>query len=149
MSAFLCFTPDVLHNWNLFPHDRPYSKTTSAGPKRNSAYKFPQHSYLQANDFPHSTLSGRSKPMSQPTDSCKAEASHHEHNIGLSEIDTEAEKRLVRKIDLFLMPSMFILYLLSDMVGHKSRPILDKSKHLRIVPISALRRSPVWKKTWN
>ncbi|KAJ5470964.1 hypothetical protein N7530_008321 [Penicillium desertorum] len=53
--------------------------------------------------------------MSQSTDSCKAEASHHEHNIGLGEIDAETEKRLIRKIDLFLMPSMFILYLLSYM----------------------------------
>jgi hypothetical protein len=78
--------------------------------------------------------------MSQSTDSCKAEASHHEHNIGLGEIDAETEKRLIRKIDLFLMPSMFILYLLSYMVGHKSSPILEKSKHLRIVPISGLRR---------
>lgn len=60
--------------------------------------------------------------MSQSTDLCKAEASHHEHNIELGEIDPGAEKRLVRKIDLFLMPSVFILYILSYMVGHTSHP---------------------------
>lgn len=31
-------------------------------------------------------------------------------------VDLDAEKKLVRKIDLYLMPSIFILYLFSYMV---------------------------------
>ncbi|CAI7646470.1 unnamed protein product [Penicillium pancosmium] len=48
--------------------------------------------------------------MSQVINDLKAEASHDEQAI---DIDPVAEKRLVRKIDLYLMPSAFVLYLFS------------------------------------
>jgi hypothetical protein len=37
------------------------------------------------------------------------------------EENTEAERKLVRKIDLFLLPCIWIVYLLSYMVGLSSR----------------------------
>lgn len=44
----------------------------------------------------------------------KAEAFHDERPI---DIDPIAERRLVRKIDLYLMPSVFVLYLFSYVVS--------------------------------
>lgn len=51
--------------------------------------------------------------MSKAVENLKVEAFHHEQVI---DIDPAAEKRLVRKIDLYLMPSVFVLYLFSYVV---------------------------------
>lgn len=51
--------------------------------------------------------------MSQVINDLKEEASHDEQAI---DIDPVAEKRLIRKIDLYLMPSAFVLYLFSYVV---------------------------------
>lgn len=52
--------------------------------------------------------------MSKASEDLKAEVFHDEN---VEEIDPIAEKKLIRKIDLHLMPSVFILYLFSYVVG--------------------------------
>ncbi|KAJ5897146.1 Major facilitator superfamily domain general substrate transporter [Penicillium tannophilum] len=51
--------------------------------------------------------------MSDAAEDVKAEASHAERISELITIDPVDEKNLVRKIDLYLMPSVFVLYLFS------------------------------------
>lgn len=55
--------------------------------------------------------------MSDAAEDVKAEASHAERISELITIDPVDEKNLVRKIDLYLMPSVFVLYLFSYVVG--------------------------------
>ena len=58
---------------------------------------------------------------------------------------TDAEKKLVRKIDLYLMSTIWILYLFSYMVRScfiSARSVL--AKHSRIVRISATQGSQEW-----
>ncbi|KAJ5178157.1 uncharacterized protein N7500_000856 [Penicillium coprophilum] len=52
--------------------------------------------------------------MSTPVEHSKAQGLHTENN-GCGIIEVDAEKKLIRKIDLSLMPSVFILYLFSYM----------------------------------
>lgn len=52
--------------------------------------------------------------MFKASDDLKADDFHDEN---VEEIDPIAEKKLIRKIDLHLMPSVFILYLFSYVVG--------------------------------
>lgn len=54
--------------------------------------------------------------MSLFIENSKTEALHSENVAECSMVDAEAEKKLVRKIDLYLMPSVFILYLFSYVV---------------------------------
>jgi hypothetical protein len=54
--------------------------------------------------------------MSLSYEYSKAEALHSENVTECTMVDAEAEKKLVRKIDLYLMPSVFILYLFSYVV---------------------------------
>lgn len=53
--------------------------------------------------------------MSLTVDDVKAETFHDEH---IEDVDPIAEKKLIRKIDIHLMPSVFILYLFSYVVGN-------------------------------
>lgn len=46
----------------------------------------------------------------------KAQDLDSENTVRCIIIDADAEKKLVQKIDLYLMPSVFILYLFSYMV---------------------------------
>lgn len=56
--------------------------------------------------------------MAQAVDDIKAEAFHDERPVDtINSIDPIAERRLVRKIDLYLMPSVFVLYLFSYVVS--------------------------------
>jgi hypothetical protein len=57
--------------------------------------------------------------MSSNPDLVKADIVHEENAFALADIDADAEKKLVRKIDLYLMPSVFVLYLLSYVVSFK------------------------------
>lgn len=64
-------------------------------------------------------------------------------------VDADAEKRLVRKIDLYLMPSIFILYLFSYMVWYLDLAItnyIPLKVLCRIDQTLALRKSPEWKR---
>jgi hypothetical protein len=48
----------------------------------------------------------------------KLQAIHSENGEEVIPIDPKAEKKLVRKIDLYLMPSVFVLYLFSYVVRY-------------------------------
>lgn len=64
------------------------------------------------------------------------------------ELDPESLKKLVRKIDLWLMPSIWIIYLLSYVVRKVVKLCSTATNFvLRIEVISVLRRSPAWKLT--
>lgn len=68
--------------------------------------------------------------MSLGAEDVKPKAFHAEEGTRESiAVDPVAEKKLVRKIDLYLMPSVFILYLFSYVVGllHLLFPIEETS----------------------
>jgi hypothetical protein len=55
--------------------------------------------------------------MSSIREDVKADTVHAEYPIAATSIDPVAERKLVRKIDLYLMPSVFVLYLFSYVVS--------------------------------
>jgi hypothetical protein len=56
--------------------------------------------------------------MSLSMEDGKLQAIHSENGEEVIPIDPKAEKKLVRKIDLYLMPSVFVLYLFSYVVRY-------------------------------
>jgi len=54
--------------------------------------------------------------MSFSVEHSKTEVLHTENVAENTMVDEETEKKLVRKIDLYLMPSVFVLYLFSYVV---------------------------------
>lgn len=74
-------------------------------------------------------------------------AEKHEPSAAWVE-DTPEEKKLVRKIDMWLMPSIWILYMFSYMVGLRCRQLRSVSDSLRrIGATSGTPASPAWKTT--
>jgi hypothetical protein len=67
--------------------------------------------------------------MSTSVEQSKAQDLHSENTSII--VDADAEKKLVRKIDLYLMPSVFILYLFSYMVHQSSNLQLYSAKNAR------------------
>jgi hypothetical protein len=56
--------------------------------------------------------------MSLSMEDGKLQAIHSKNGEEVIPIDPKAEKKLVRKIDLYLMPSVFVLYLFSYVVRY-------------------------------
>lgn len=61
----------------------------------------------------------RDKPSSDHDDEANIDMAKHQENVNTIDDyvpDTEEERKLVRKIDLFLLPAIWGMYLLSYMV---------------------------------
>lgn len=60
----------------------------------------------------------RDKPSSDHDDEAQVDMTKHHEDVAIDDYvpDTEEEKKLVRKIDLFLLPAIWGMYLLSYMV---------------------------------
>lgn len=60
----------------------------------------------------------RDKPSSDHDDEANIDMTKHQEDVAIDDYvpDTEEEKKLVRKIDLYLLPAIWGMYLLSYMV---------------------------------
>jgi hypothetical protein len=76
-------------------------------------FQFPQHLSYQSEERNETMPSIAEDKL----EAVQAEAVDTENATELPSLDAVAEKKLVRKIDLYLMPSIFVLYLLSYVVG--------------------------------
>lgn len=63
----------------------------------------------------------------------------------------EEEKKLVRKIDLFLLPTIWLMYLLSymDRTKYVTPPLPISTPFVNKTSASATQRSRVWRRTSN
>lgn len=100
----------------------------------------------------------RDKPSSDHDDEANMDTVKHQEDVAVDDYvpDTEEEKKLVRKIDLFLLPAIWGMYLLSYMVRTMFVTIptclLDREeKWLTSLarPAWATLKLPAWKPIWT
>ena len=82
-------------------------------------------------------------------DEIDSQTDHSNNTNGQITWTPEEEKKLVRKIDLFLMPTIWLMYLLSYMVSTSTTTAFVLPAHVqcRTEPISATRRLRAWQTT--